>query len=104
MKKRKVVLEKKLSLNKSVISALNAEQQHAMVGGATESYAPAQNCQCWEPNPTVFCLTADRQYPTCQIEFCIAGSEVSCQAGPGCPVGTMTCVQTASPNCVITDK
>lgn len=99
MKKRKLVLGKKLSLNKLVISSLNAEQQQAMVGGATESYANAQNCLCWEPTPTVFCLTADQQHPTCQIEFCVVGSNASCKVGPGCAVATMDCVQTAPPRC-----
>ncbi|WP_118973241.1 class I lanthipeptide [Taibaiella koreensis] len=98
MKKKNLSL-KKLSLNKSMIGSLNSQQQQAMVGGATESYAIAQNCLCWEPTPSFLCLTADPQQATCQIEWCIVGTNASCKAGPGCAEATAFCVLTTPPRC-----
>ncbi|MBV8252999.1 MAG: class I lanthipeptide [Chitinophaga sp.] len=47
MKKKKISLEKKLSLNKLTVASLSKPQQHALAGGINTDY-----CNTYDPQVT----------------------------------------------------
>lgn len=53
MKKKKLSLEKKLSLNKEIVATLNKQQQQQLAGGAVTDF-----CDTWDPQIT--CETRPR--------------------------------------------
>ncbi|WP_212005509.1 class I lanthipeptide [Chitinophaga sp. HK235] len=62
MKKKKIDLGRKLLLNKETVAALNATQQHQLVGGintlyltCTEDTRAISSCRATRPSPNATC-------------------------------------------------
>ncbi|WP_162903012.1 class I lanthipeptide [Taibaiella koreensis] len=100
MKKKKLVLDRKLSLNKSVVTDLG---QRTIMGGDGQTVVSGplvQNCLCWkDPNYSIVCPTNAVQL-TCRPDDCgLAPSAISCANGHGCASGNNNCDPSAFTNC-----
>jgi len=101
MKKKRLALDKKLLLNKSVVTDLT---QSTVIGGAGASVVSGpviQNCVCWDdPNYTKVACPTNQFQLTCRPDDCgLAPSAISCAAGPGCASGNNDCNPSAFFNC-----
>lgn len=99
MKKKRLELDRKLVLKKRIVTELNENGRHKVMGGGqTQQSSPVvQNCLCeFDPNYTRICPTNQFQL-TCRAEDCgLANSAISCFAGVGCASGNNECMKPVS--------